>query len=586
MRITKRRVVLAGSVILLLAAAAVFLVVGGVGESAVESYIATQLKKMVNDRIEPDLEFDTLDYQQPKTVVLHGVRLVSPDPDAPGKHVRIFEADEIHIELANIPRPGQPLVLESLTLEQPTVRLIVPRDGGAVVGYGNLVQQDPDPDADPTPLSEILQLRLIALREASVVLDTRGLDAEPTVIDEVTTDLHIDPSDGGRYQLALDLDRSPALELKLDAVLDIDHEHLEVELAEVDLRMAREQDRYLPQSVQTVIQPYDLTGDVTLTASGRLNLGSWQDSALTADLALDGVHGLLGSYRIASDRFEARAVMADRQVEVQRLGGTVFGGELRGDAVVQLGPGYPIDLRLGGTGLDLEQTLRPDGDNPPRYAGIAAFNLSANGPLTDIMREARGEGALQVRQGRIARIAVVSDLIDFMESAGDLSRPEDGAPAGRDHADVAFRLRGDHAYLSEAALVGSWFAVRGKGKVYFDQALNVQVNAGPMEKVQDTLGLVGDVFGALTDSLLAYRVTGTAADPTIRPVAFGGLRGAPGDDEEDLAPWVAPVPAPAESEDEGADEMGGQTPAEPETPVQPERRPDPRAVPDDAPYDS
>ena len=118
MRITKRRVFLVGIVLLLLAATAVFLVVGGVGESAVESYIATQLKKIVNDRLEPELDFDSLDYQQPKTVVLHGVRLVSPDPDAPGKKVRIFEADEVRIELANIPRPGQPLVLESLLLEQ------------------------------------------------------------------------------------------------------------------------------------------------------------------------------------------------------------------------------------------------------------------------------------------------------------------------------------------------------------------------------------------------------------------------------------------------------------------------------------
>lgn len=586
MRITKRRVVSAGVVLFLLAAAAATLifVVGGVGESAVESYIGEQLKKVVNDRLEPDLEFDALDYQQPKTVVLHGVRLVSPDPDQPGKTVRIFEADEVRIELATIPRPGQPLVLESLTLQQPTVRLIVPRDGGAVVGYGALVHQEPD--ADPTPLSEILQLKLIALRDASVILDTRALDAEPTVIDQVTTDLLIDPADGGRYQLALELDRSPALDVKIDAVLDVDQEHLEISVAEIGLRMAREQDRYLPPSVQALIKPYDLSGDVTLSATGLLDLGSWQDSVLEADLGLAGVHGVLGEYRIVSERLEAHAVLADRRVEVRRVGGQVFGGELRGDAVVTLGPGYPIDLRLGGTGLELEQTLRPTDGTPPRYAGTAEFNLSANGPLTDLLTEARGGGTLQVRRGRIARIAVVSDLIDFMESAGDLTRPEGGTPAGRDRADVVFRLRGDHAYLSEAELVGSWFAVRGKGKVFFDQSLNVQVNAGPMEKVQDTLGVVGDVFGALTDSLLAYRVTGTAAEPTIRPVAFGGLRGAPGDDEEDLPPWTPPSSASAEGEGAGGAPLEDDVPTEAETPQAPERRPDPRAVPDDAPYDS
>ena len=581
MRITKRRVFLVGIVLLLLAATAVFLVVGGVGESAVESYIATQLKKIVNDRLEPELDFDSLDYQQPKTVVLHGVRLVSPDPDAPGKKVRIFEADEVRIELANIPRPGQPLVLESLLLEQPTVRLIIPRGGGAVVGYGDLVQHEPDGDA--RPLSEILQLKLIGLRDASVEIDTRDLDTEPTVIDEVTTDLLIDSKEGGRYHLALAMDRAPALDATIDAVLDIDHEHLEIELATVELRMAREQDRYLPQSVQALIKPYDLTGDVVLTASGLLDLGSWQDSTVEADLAVHGVRGVLGDYQIASERFEVDAVMADREVQVRRIGGTVARGELRGDAVVKLSAGFPFDLRLGGTGLVLEETLRPIEGTAPRYAGLADFQVSANGPLTQVLTELRGEGTLEVRQGRIARIAVLSDIIDFMESAGDLSKPEDVA-AGRDRAEVAFRLRGDHAYLSSLELVGSWFAVRGKGKVFFDQTLNVQVNAGPMEKVQDTLGLVGDVFGALTDSLLAYRVTGTAESPTIRPVAFGGLRGAPGDDEEDLGPWVPPVAPSAEAEGESPVETP-ENPEDPETPAQPERRPDPRAVPDDSPHD-
>ncbi|MFI4861471.1 MAG: AsmA-like C-terminal region-containing protein [Phycisphaerales bacterium JB063] len=545
MRITRKRFLTAFLIVLVLLVAAggtIFYMIGGVGESPLEAWVGRQVKSTLNSYLVPQLEFDEVDYQAPRSVTLLGVRLVADDPDAPGQQVSIFEAEAMRITLGELPRLGKPIVVESVTLERPTVRLVTPQGGGPLIGFSELVKSEPD--AEAPPLSEVLQLKLVELIEAQVVLDTREPGTQPTVFDQITTDLNIDAQSGGLYNLALDLDRKPALGATIQAGFDIDAFTLQIDASNIELKLDREHDRYLPQSVQTMIAPYDLTGDVVLGVTGLLDLSTWQDSALDIDLNVEGINALIGDYRVEAERFMLAAQTADRVVQLTRLEGNIFDGEIRGDGVVQISEGYPFDLRLGGTALALEKTLRPTEGIMPKYAGLADFQLSASGPLAYVMTELRGEGTLDIRQGRIARIMVISDIIDFMESAGDLSKPED-AVAGRDRAEVAFRLRGDHAYLSKMELVGSWFAVRGRGNVFFDQSMNVQVNAGPLEKVQDTLGVIGDVFGALTDSMLAYRVSGTTESPSIRPVAFGGLRGAPGDDGEDLPPWSPPAVAPA-----------------------------------------
>ncbi|MEM9415407.1 MAG: hypothetical protein AAGA29_08030 [Planctomycetota bacterium] len=552
MRITRKRITALVVTLALLASAgfAVVYVVGTMRETAVEQKLGEILKARINATLVPQLEFDGIDYQQPKTVVLRNVRLVADDPDAAGGSVAIFQADSLTLELGEVPRKGRPLVLASLTLERPTVRLVWSESAGKVIGFSDLVAASPGEDA--VPVSDALRMSRIALREASVVVDTRRPGTTPTVIDEITTDLLIDPAAGGRYRLALELDRAPAMSAQIDAVLDVDARTFTFADSAIELAMAREQDRYLPQSVQELLAPYDITGDATLTLSGVLELDAWRDSAMRIGLELAGASAVFGQYQLPIERLKVFAVSADQTLEVQRIDAAVLDGEMRGDAVIRLSQGFPFDLRLGGQRIAIEQVLGVVEGESPRFAGLAEFQLHAHGPLAHVGTELRGEGTLEVHRGRFARMVVVSDLIDFMVSGGNLSRPEDGRPAGRDRAEAVFKLRGDHAYFSQLDIAGSWFAMRSRGKVFFNRSLAMQVNGGPLEKVQDVLGPIGDVFGAVTDSFVAYRVEGAFDNTEIRMLALGGLRGAPGDDEDDLPPWTPPlIDGPADGDDEG-----------------------------------
>ena len=58
-------------------------------------------------------------------------------------------------------------------------------------------------------------------------------------------------------------------------------------------------------------------------------------------------------------------------------------------------------------------------------------------------------------------------------------------------------------------------AARGEGTIGFDQTLDLDVNAGPIEKIQEKLGPLGSLVGKVTDFVQGYTVKGTLADPKL-----------------------------------------------------------------------
>ena len=92
-----------------------------------------------------------------------------------------------------------------------------------------------------------------------------------------------------------------------------------------------------------------------------------------------------------------------------------------------------------------------------------------------------------------------------------------------DRAGAALTLLGDHLNVRDLKIVSQTLAVRGEGEVYFDGPINFRVNAGGVEKIQESLGPLGELFGALTDKLGKYHVTGTFEDPdvSVKPLGIG-----------------------------------------------------------------
>lgn len=534
MSMLKKTAIGAGGIFVLIGAAIVLLVVGigGAGQSPMEKWIAGELRAVINGYLIPECYFDTLDYRAPLTVEITGFRLTADDPDNPGQTIDFITADRALLTLQELPREGRPLKIKTLELDGATIKLIEARDGSGLIGFANLVESEPDPDAPP--LSEVLQITRIDVKDAALVYDDRDPATEPMVFAGLTTGIDIKEQSANTYDLALDLSQGPVFHATLDSACNLDDLTLDIRQFALDMQVNREQDRYLPPQVQQILRDYDIHGEATLTATGLVNANAWRDSTVQAQLALTDGHAIMGEYRLPVDVLNIEATMADQRIEVRRIAADVFAGKVRGDAVIQLNENFDTDLRLGADQLDLEKSLVPV-DDSPRYAGRLDFNLSVQMPLAQQADGPKlfGKGTAELRQGRIARIAVISDVIDFMSSRGDLNPRDDG---GNDRGDATFELRGDHAYIEEVEIVGSWFAMRGKGQVFFNDRLNMNLNAGPMQRVQASLGRIGEALGTVTDGLIAYRVTGSFAKPSVGIAPLGGLIGAPGERDEPRDP--------------------------------------------------
>lgn len=507
------------------------LVVGGAGESAIEAWVGEELKAIVDDRLKPDLEFDTLDYQAPLTVVMTNVRLTADDPDTPGGRVDVIDAKRLKLELKELPRSERPVKLESVQLDGATLRLVDSAQGG-LVGFSDFLEDKTPGEA--RPLSEVLQITQIDLRDSAIEYDARLKGAEPMRFDEIDTTLAIHHADGGTYGLDLAMQRVNGFSLSLVGNCDLDAMWLAVNQFEVDVALSRERDHYLPPQVQVFLKKHELTGDLSINATGVLNLTDVGDSTARLSGELLEAHGRVDQYRLPIRRLAFQTSMANRLVKIERIEGDMLGGEVQAKGAISLGANLPASMSFSGNGLQLDQLqVMASGDEGPSKApvdGKVDLQLDVAAPLQQLMQKMAGQGELRLSDGRIARVPIISNLIEFMETSGDLDRLEGDAP-GTDEAQLVFELRGDHAYISKADIDGSWFAMRGRGKLFFDQELAMNVNAGPLEKVQGALGQIGRVLGRVTDGLLAYRVTGRVGEMKIRPVPLGGIIGAPGDDE-------------------------------------------------------
>lgn len=535
MRIIKRTAWGFGAVAVLIVggAVALLLVVGGAGQSAIEAWVGDQLKEVAAAHLKPELEFDTIDYQAPRTLVLTNVRLTADDPDHPDQRIDIIDAKRIRIELAELPSEGEPLRIKSIELDGATIRLI-DTDQSGLVGFSDFVREKSTTDAPP--LSEVLQITQISITGGAIEYDARTSGTEPMRFDQIDTVLDIDETDGGTYALDLKLDRKDELDLRLKGGCDLDAMRLAVESLKGELDLSRDKDHYLPPQVQAFMKQYDLVGRLALDASGELDFNDVAASPCKITLQLTDAHGSIAGYRLPINKLTIDAQMADRVVTIDRLVSDLLGGELYGEGKMRIGDGdgLPATLQLSGNGLQLRELMvqgtEGNGVESAAVAGRVDLQLNVEAPLEDVLNQMTGAGEVRISEGRIARLPLISGLIDFMESAGNISRRSD-APTGRDEGRAVFELRGDHAYLSKLQIEGTWFAMQGKGKVYFDNRVAMNINAGPLEKVLSSIGPLGSVLNEVKNGMIAYGVRGPFGDLTIRPIPLGGLLGAPGEDD-------------------------------------------------------
>jgi hypothetical protein len=145
----------------------------------------------------------------------------------------------------------------------------------------------------------------------------------------------------------------------------------------------------------------------------------------------------------------------------------LFGGTVGGEARVEFGSIFRYEMRLGVSGLQLEQFGRHNLGGKAELSGVATANLH----LKDEGAGLEGKGVVDVPSGKLYRLPLLLDLLKWLGL-----RPPDRTAFEQAH--VAFGINGTRIQVTQLDLVGNAISVRGTGTMNLDGTdLNLDLNA-------------------------------------------------------------------------------------------------------------
>jgi hypothetical protein len=504
-------------VLVLLVAGIVLFVLYGTGSATVQRWIAGQLSAVAGDYLNPRLSLGAVRYEYPLTAVVDNVRLVADDPAKPGATVDIFVAKQITLEMAEIPRPGQPLRIQKLILDHPEFRAVgISQEDAGFVGFSHLLKGPPAATETRAKLSEVFEIRLIQITNGLIVYDPRLPDTKPMEIDQINSRLDVQPPSGdetGWYTMEMNLDRKPVFATHFAGRVNINTMVLDVQPLHVELKLGRDQDHYLPPQIQALLKEHEVSGNLVVEVSGQVHASDWRASSLKAHIELTGGNVAAGEYHLPINRLQVLWTMADRAGALEKLNADLLGGWLEGTGKVAFNDAMDGQVDLTLTHIRIEQCLRDAAGVDGKYKGDLNAQIGWHGPLTDALKQSQGSGTIRVAEGHLGQIPILSAILGVvtktMKTAGI------GSNRPSDTADMAFTFQGNRINFNKVFVVTPMAALHGHGDVFFDTHMDMLFNAGPLEKIQSMMGQIGTLLGKMTDQVTAYTVTGTLGDPKV-----------------------------------------------------------------------
>lgn len=511
---------------------------GGEGEVALERWIGGQLKRIVNDYLNPTLDFDMLDYQYPKTVVVTGMRLEADDPATPGAVIRVMQAERVRIELAAIPKRGEPIVIQSIEADAPVLRLIAagPESPFKLVGLSDVVKQrDTDKpgrtNGEPIALSDVFQMNLVSLRDGVVEYDPRQPDHPPMRLDGFTTQMTCEKDDKGWYVFAFDMSRPPVFTFKSTGRVNLDDARLALHDTSLALDLGSEDVAALPPQVQKLLRDHEVDGHLTAQVAGEIPFSDPGAAELLAKVRMTGASVAFDEYRLPVERLSADMDVKDGHAIVNPVTVELLGGRIDADADITLNETLDAEGRLKLENIRLEEAVRPvsangSAESEPKMAGRIKGDIEFALPLTAAATQAGGHGRITLEQGRLGAVPGVDEINEGLEAATEAIGHDRNAPPG-DVVDMIFELRGDHAYLQEMQIITTSLDMLGKGKVGFDGQLRMEFTGGPVKR----LGIIGELIAEAADNIRRYDVRGTVDEPVVTLAIAGAPTERPPDPE-------------------------------------------------------
>ncbi|MCG3180918.1 MAG: hypothetical protein BIFFINMI_03282 [Phycisphaerae bacterium] len=565
---------LIGLVVLAAAVVGAWWWMGMAGTSPLERWIGNQIKSIAGAYLNPKVEFDDIDYQRPYTVLLTNFRLTADDPDNPGKTLDVVKVDKLRLELAEIPSKDKPIRIKQLILDHPHINAIAARGDGQFIGFANFVKKKEERGRPPVPapsggggetsgqpepgqevrLSDVFQIVLLQIIEGEVDYESRADGQPPMKLDGINSRMDIQKDEQGWYQLALAMDRKPVFEVDGKGRLDLDHIVLALDTLGLNIQLGPSQYEKLPPQLQSLLREHEVTGELKLTASGRLPLGDPTAADLSVNLGMEQCHFVAGEYKGEAQDLKAVAQLKGGHAIVQSLDAQTLRGAVHATADVTLGGDLPGRVYLKADNIRIEDTLRAagGGQGQAKYKGLVNAEVTLTGPMAQITTQAGGDGWLTLSEGRVTQLPVLAQIGQALaEKVQSVITGRPPGAADSDSADLRFRFAGDKVHFTKILAQAPTYAVTGYGDAWFDSRLNLLLNGGPIEKVAtvlaseeggektssgspvlDVLGKIGAEGGKIASQVAkevlaqvyTVVVSGTAGEPKVRVEPFRKIR--------------------------------------------------------------
>ncbi|MEM0984440.1 MAG: AsmA-like C-terminal region-containing protein [Planctomycetota bacterium] len=492
--------------------------------------IGGQLLRIVNSHTVPQFAFETLDYTAPTTVTLGNATMTAPDG------FRIIEVGTLEVTLSEQPIEGEPLHIARIRAVDGVVRLQI-AEGGGLRGFEPFVKpslaEGEDELADDEKFSETLELEKIVLENIDLEYSS-GPDQPPMQLDDIQIDWDIArtpepgedgaPGGDGWYAIDLEAGREPGSEIALDGRINLDDNTAWVRSLAWSLALDSDAVASLPSSLQEFATTRGLAGRATFNASGTFPLTDPLSGSLDGSLEVEGLTADVGGTPLAVKMFRSTAVTEAGDLVLKTISMGAFSGSINGDGRL----GFRTESQRGNLSLILKDldlgeiralaaSSRESGRSSGGVQGKLSGSVRTSFALDDPRRSLGGDAELRIREGRLLQLPIISSLAEAM----DIGLQRDGNTTSDHTADITAQLTPSAAVITKGNVVTNVLAARGTGPIEWTGALDLSVNAGPLERLQEGLGVIGDLFGKLTDSLLKYRVRGTVEDPKVSVTPLG-----------------------------------------------------------------
>lgn len=254
------------------------------GESSeLEQWIGRQVVGVLEGYITPRVSFERLKYRPPLGVEVEPLALTVGEE-------ALISVERLLLELAEVPKSGQPIRIKRIELYRPRVSFIRGADG-ELVGWGDFVKrtavQSPDSVPEEHRLSEVLVLEHVEIHDGTIAYRAADSEMPPMELPGIDLVLETTPraDDDGWYEVKGRSRHEPLYVLDFDTRLNLDHGELDVERLGIELTLSSASYEIFPPDMQNTLRRHEVRGELSASAKGRVPLAGPQ--AGKGDIQLD-----------------------------------------------------------------------------------------------------------------------------------------------------------------------------------------------------------------------------------------------------------------------------------------------------------